>query len=238
MTATEMRKLLLSVLDLKREPVALKAWEHLPQEISCYQGTAFPGMCTQISEVLATGASFYTTGDHCFCTGGVVATGVCPPVKKEDREEIIAVHLSVSKGYRDISTVLCYEERMESLVPAVPVQNAAVQVGLLRDMGDPDVVLIFCTPAAADVMSRAYCYGFGEPISGFAGNGGCPFLIQYPFVTGKPSFSCSDVAWRKYIGLAAEELTMGFPFQILTRVCEDLPAIAHAYRHYGEPPEG
>lgn len=234
MTSIEIRNTLITVLGLGREPVGIKAWKEIPGNIPCYQGTAFPGMCTQIAEVLASGTTFYTTGDHCYCTGGVVATGVVPPTEPEDREEIIKVHLAISKGYKDIPTALCYEQQVEKIIPRVPTVNAAAQIGLLREMDLADVVLIFCTPAAADVLSRTYCYSAGEPILGFAGNGGCPFVIQYPFVTGKPSFSCSDISWRKNIGLAPEELTVGFPFGVLVQVCRDLPDVAAAYHRYGE----
>jgi len=237
MTGTDITNLLASLLKLRREPVAIKAWKELPCDIASYQGSAFPGMCTQIGEVLASGATFYTTADHCFCTGGVVATGVAPPVGREDREEMIKVHFSISKGYKDMPTAFCYEKNIEKLIPRVAAANTAVQIGLLRDIKDPDIVLLFCTPAAADILSRAYCYVEGEPIQGFAGNGACPFLIQYPFVTGKPSFSCSDVSWRKYIGLCPEEMTVSMPAKILSRLCRDLPEVARAYSRYGEPPE-
>jgi uncharacterized protein (DUF169 family) len=237
MTNAKIIDILTSVLQLKKKPVAIKAWKQAPADIPQYQGNAFPGMCTQIAEVQETGKTFHTNRDHCFCTGGVVATGVAPPTAPGDRDEIIRVHFEISKGYTDIPTAICYEEAMEKTIPCVKEKNAAVQLGLLSAIDAPDIVLLFCTPAAADILSRTYCYGAGEPIRGFSGNGGCPFLIQYPFVTGKPSFSVSDVAWRKYIGLAPEELTMSFPYQSLCRVCEDLPELAHAYRHYGEPPE-
>ncbi len=234
MNSIEIRDTLMSALGLHREPVGIRAWKEIPGDVPRYQGSAFPGMCTQISEVLASGRTFYVTGDHCYCTGGVVATGVVPPTQPEDREEIIKAHFAISKGYKDIPTALCYEDQMERLIPRVPTAYAAAQLGLLRDMEQADVVLIFCTPSAADMVSRTYCYSAGEPIAGFAGNGGCPFLIQYPFVTGKPSFSCSDVAWRKNIGLAPEELTLGFPYNVLSRVCSDLPEVVSAYRRYGE----
>jgi uncharacterized protein (DUF169 family) len=130
-----------------------------------------------------------------------------------------------------------YEDAMEALNRARPQTRAAVQIGLLRSMDDPELALIFCTPGAADILSRAYCYRSGEPISGFGGNGACPFLIRFPYVTGKPHFSYSDVAWRKYVGLADEELTVTFPYTTLVMVAEVLPEIAEAYRHYGEPPE-
>jgi hypothetical protein len=56
-------------------------------------------------------------------------------------------------------------------------------------------------------------------------------------VTKKPSFSYSDVAWRKYIGLADEELTISFSYENLVLFIDQLPALAEAYRTYGEPVE-
>jgi uncharacterized protein (DUF169 family) len=226
-----------NILHLKKEPVALKAWKEAPPSVEKYRGNAFPGLCTQIGEVLAGKKTFYTTLEHCFCTGGVVATGVAEPVPEDQRDEMIQVHAAISKTYKDFATAIDYENQMARRIPRVEQRNAAVQVGLLRHIEQPDLVLIFCTPGAADILNRAYCYFAGEPVQGFGGNGGCPFIIQYPFVTGKPSFSYSDVAWRKYVGLADEELSMGFPYACLEQFIEELPAVADAYRKYGEPVE-
>lgn len=238
MTNEKTIEILKNILEISKEPVAVKAWKQVPTDVPEYQGNAFPGLCTQIREVLETGKTFHTNRNHCFCTGGVVATGVAaPPISEEDRKEMLEAHLQVSKGYKDLDTALHYEKAIETLSPPVQEKNAVVQVGLFRDIKSPDVVLIFCTPWAADILSRAYCYSTGKPIAGFAGNGGCPFLIQIPFVTGKPSFSYSDVAWRKYIGLAKEELTVSMPYKCLQMLIENLPAVAEAYMRYGEPVE-
>ena len=72
--------------------MALKAWKEEPSSVEIYQGNAFPGLCTQIGEVLEGKKTFYTTREHCFCTGGVVATGVAEPVPEEQRDEMIQVH--------------------------------------------------------------------------------------------------------------------------------------------------
>lgn len=237
MTNTQIRNILSSILNFKREPVAIKVWKQAPASVPQYQGNAFPGMCTQIREVLETGKTFHTNSDHCFCTGGIVATGVAPPLSREERDEMLKVHFEISRGYTDIPTALCYEEAMEKTVPRVTEKNAAVQLGLFADIEQPDLVLIFCTPKAADILSRAFCYKTGEPVIGFGGNGGCPFLIQYPYVTKKPTFSYSDVAWRKYIGLADDEITVTYPYESLCGFIEELPRIAEAYRKYGDPPE-
>ena len=237
MNNSQIIETLKSVMHLKKEPVALKAWKEEPSSVEKYQGNAFPGLCTQIGEVLEGKKTFYTTLEHCFCTGGVVATGVAEPVPEEQRDEMIQVHASISKAYKNFATAVGYENEMAKRIPSVAGSNVALQVGLLRDIQQPDLVLIFCTPGAADILNRAYCYVTGEPVQGFGGNGGCPFIIQYPFVTKKPSFSYSDIAWRKYIGLADEELSMGFPYACLVEFIDELPAVADAYRKYGEPVE-
>jgi uncharacterized protein (DUF169 family) len=150
---------------------------------------------------------------------------------------MLDAHFAVSKAYLDKQTAMRYEAAMETLCPGQPQAREVVQIGLLRDVDDPELALIFCTPAGADILNRAYCYIYGEPVNGFGGNGACPFLIRFPFVTGKPSFSYSDVAWRKYVGLADEELTVTFPYQTLAVVADVLQEVAEAYKRYGEPPE-
>jgi len=223
-----------NILHIKKELVGIKVWKDEPHGIPKYQERAFPGMCAQINEVLTTGETFYTNQEHCFCTGGVVSTGVAQPLSEEERDEMIKVHFEISKGYKDVATAIDYEEESKKIIPPVGEKNAAVQLGLFKNMKEPDLILIFCTPGAADILNRTYSYAEGKPITGFGGNGACPFAIQYPYVTKNPSFTYSDVAWRKYVGLAEEELTVTFPYQSLLRCIEYLPSVADAYKKYGE----
>lgn len=238
MTNEQIQKTIKDILSIKKEFVAIKVWKEEPTHIPQYQEKAFPGMCTQINEVLTKGETFHTNQDHCFCTGGVISTGVAPPLSEEERNEMIEVHEQVSKGYKDIDTAIHYEDETAQLIPLVSEKNAAVQLGLFKNIEDPDLVLIFCTPGAADILNRAYTYVTGEPVQAFGGNGACLFAIRYPYVTKKPSFTYSDVAWRKYVGLADEELTMSFPYQSLLNFIEVFPSLADKYKKYGELVEG
>jgi uncharacterized protein (DUF169 family) len=223
-----------NVVSVKKELVGLKAWKEEPQDIKKYEGTAFPGVCGQIGEVLESGETFHTNLKNQMCTGGVVACGVAPRVSGEQGVKIVKFHLNMEQNYKDLDTAMHYQAKADEVIPAVGKKNAALQIGLLKDIEDPDLVLIFCTPGTADILNRAYCYTFGEPIQGFGGNGCCPFVIQYPYVTKKPSFSYSDVAWRKYTGLADEELTVSVPHQSLVSLVENLPAVAERYRNFGQ----
>ena len=101
-------------------------------------------------------------------------------------------------------------------------------------MEEPDIVILFCTPKAADVISRAYAYRAGEPIKGFGATGGCTVAIQYPFVFKKPAFTYTDVAWRKFVRMSDDELTVSFPYESLVTTVGDLPMVAEHYEHYAE----
>lgn len=226
-----------NVLSIKKDLIGIRTWNEPPEHIPRYKGSAFPGLCTQIGEVLTGAGSFYTDREQCFCTGGMVSTGAAAPLSEQERHEMLEAHFAVSKAYRDVETALRYEDGLDSLYKQYPPPCAAIEVGLLSAVEGAELAILFCTPAAADILSRTYCYVSGEPVRGFGGNGACPFLIRFPFVTGKPFFSYSDVAWRKYVGLADEELTVTFPYETLVRVAGELSEVAEAYRRYGEPPE-
>ncbi|MEI6127010.1 MAG: DUF169 domain-containing protein, partial [Pseudomonadota bacterium] len=124
MTNTHIIKVITSVLTIKKAPIALKVWKEEPATVPRYEGNAFPGMCTQIAEVLAIGKTFQTNRDQCFCTGGVLATGVVSPLTEQERREVIEVHLSISKGYKDVPTAICYDHAMDKSIPPVPEKNA------------------------------------------------------------------------------------------------------------------
>jgi len=234
MTNEQIQQTIRKVLGVNKELVGIKVWKEEPQHIRKYEDKAFPGMCAQIGEILKRRETFHTNQDNHYCTGGVVATGVTPPYSDEESIKIVKMHLEMTKDYQNLDTAIHYRDKSERLIPPVEEKNAAVQLGLFKEIKDPDLVLIFCTPGAADMLNRAYSYIVGEAIQGFGGNGGCLFAIQYPYVTKKPSFTYSDIAWRKFVGLAEEELTVSFPYQGLLSFIESLPSVAEHYRKYGE----
>jgi uncharacterized protein (DUF169 family) len=234
MTNGEICEVVRNVLGVKKELVGIKVWKEAPENIMWYEGKAFPGMCAQIGEVLSKGNTFLTNLKNQLCTGGVVATGVARQPFDKARQKIAELHLEMTKDFKDLNTALCYQDEMDAMIPPVKEKNAAVQIGLFREIKEPDLVFIFLTPGAADIINRTYAYVTGKPIQGFGGNGGCLFAIQYPYVTNKPSFTYSDISWRKFIGLNDEELSITFPLQCLLQFIESLPLVAENYRKYGE----
>lgn len=233
MKDNEIWKILKDELSLAKRIVALKFSKKEPEGIKKYEERAFPGLCTQIKEILEREETFYTIKDQCFCTGGVVAAGVAESMTREEKKEMIKLHMDMEGSYKDIETAMSYYDEVEKEIPYPAKKNAAIQLGLFPEISSPDILLIFCTPKKADILSRTYVYTTGNLIKGFGGNGGCTFNIQYPYVTGKPAFSYSDVAWRKYTGISDEEITLSFPYEALKAIISNLPIVAEKYRNYG-----
>jgi uncharacterized protein (DUF169 family) len=222
------------LLKLDKPLVAVKAWEDIPKDIPAYEDKAFPGTCTQIGEVIETGKTFYIQTNNVYCTGGVLATGVLKPLSEKAQRNVVELHLSMTKDYADIDTAMKIRKEVLKDIPVPKKRNKAAQIGLLKDIKDPDIVLLFCNSRQADILSRAYTYRAGEPIKGFGSIGGCNVTIQYPFTVNKPTFTYSDVAWRKFTKMSDDELTMSFPYDCLVQAVEDLPLVAEHYEHYAE----
>ena len=57
------------LLKIQKPLVAIKAWKDIPENIPEYEDKAFPGTCTQVAEVIATGKTFYIQTKNVYCTG-------------------------------------------------------------------------------------------------------------------------------------------------------------------------
>ena len=218
--------------NMKRPFVGIKVWKEEPKDIPKYEGTAFPGLCTQIGELLMTErGTFYTTPDQHFCTAGLVGIGVCPRQTDEEFEAATKTHLVMSKDSKDFETARrYYREESEKLCPIPTEKNAAVQVGLFEEVKDADIVLIFCTPLQGDTINRAYAYSLGEMLKGFGSHSGCPFIFGYPYVMKEPNFTLGDIEWRGYVGLGEDEITFAFPYKSILRFLDDFPESADDYQ--------
>jgi len=200
-------------LGLKKEPVALKPLREIPADIPAYEGLATPGLCAQINEILAHGTVFYSTRENHACFEGLIATGVCG-VDREEYRSAVEGFIGTCPYHSDMQTAMEYYEACLRDIPVPPVQYACLVSGPLSKIADPDLVVIFCTPAQADILMRSQAYQ-GTRVQGFGGNGGCIFNIRQAFVSREMTFSTSDFPWRTFAGLADSELTVTIPYEKL-----------------------
>ena len=226
MEKQEIDSLLKQELKIQKDVVALKPLKEIPKNIEAYDGCAAPGLCTQIGEILNDGSVFYVQREHNGCYEGLIATGVCTADREEYLSEVESF-MEMSPYHIDLDTAMRYYDNHVKQIPPPEADNACLLVGPLSKIDDPDLLLIFCTPVQAEVLIRAQSY-LGSMVHGFGGNGGCVFNIRYSFVTRKPSFSTSDVAWRVFTGMNGNELTVTYPYEKLVAAAPYLKPI-HKY---------
>jgi len=220
MNKDEIVDLLVRDLGLKKEPVALKPLREIPCHLPRYEGTATPGLCAQINEILKEGAAFYSTKGNHICYEGLIATGVCE-VSREEYRQAVESFIDLCPYHRDMKTAMDFYETCIRDIPAPPVAYACLASGPLRVLDDPDLVLVFCNPKQADILVRSQAYQ-GRLVRGFGGNGGCIFNIRQAFVSRQMTFSTSDFPWRTFVGLDDSELTVTLPYE---RLVEAAPLI-------------
>jgi len=221
------------VPEIKKDFIGIKMWKEEPKDVPKYEGPLFPGICTQIGEVLTTGRNFYTTKEQSFCQAANMSVGAKPPLTEEQWLKAHQGHAQLSRDCKSIEIATKYYQVEEiNLCPYPKEKNEAVQVGLFKDIKDPDIVLIFSNPLGGDIINRAYAYSLGEIIKGFGSHGGCRFIFGYTYVVKEPTFTIGDPEWRQFIGMDDNEITLAFPYQSLLRFIDDFPEPAEYYRNY------
>jgi len=127
--------------------------------------------------------------------------------------------------HRDADTLVGYYYKVDDFFRHPQSNGTGIVAGPLQKIKDPDLVLLFVTPHQADILNRCRAY-LGDFTRGFGGMGGCIFTIRYSFLTGDPSFSTSDTAWRTFAGLDEHELTYTFPYAKLLEIAERIKPTA------------
>ena len=206
-------------LKVKKEIIAVKVMKQVPSKIPHYEGQASPGMCTLVGEILKGGSAYYITKENLGCPMALTATGTC---ENEPRDKFLEFMIEQNRDYpmhKDQDTLVSYYDKVDEFFIYPKVDGTGMVVGPLSKVDEPDLVLLFVTPHQGDILTRARAY-LGDFTRGFGGMGGCIFTIRYSFMTGDPSFSTSDTAWRMFAGLDEDELTYTFPYPKLLEIAD------------------
>lgn len=217
MTREELIQTLKEDLKVKKEILAVKVVKEAPKEIPPYEGQAIPGMCALVGEILKDGTVWYIVKENFGCFEALTATGTCENLSWPEYIKFMQEENEQYPMHKDGETVREYYTRINAFFRYPKVDGSGIIVGPLSKVEDPDLVLLFITPHQADILNRIRGY-FGEFTKGFGGLGGCIFTLRYTYVTGEPSFSMSDTAWRMFSGLDYDELTYTFPYNELQKI--------------------
>jgi uncharacterized protein (DUF169 family) len=225
MTKDELIQTLKEDLKVKKDIIAVKAMKQAPSDIPHYEGQASPGMCALVGEILKDGSVWYATKENLGCPMALTATGTC---ENEPRDKFLEFMIDQNRNYpmhKDSATLMNYYDKVDEFFKHPEVDGKGIVVGPLLEVNNPDIVLLFVTPHQADILTRASAY-LGDFTRGFGGMGGCIFTIRYTYMSGEPSFSTSDTAWRMFAGLEEDELTYTFPYPKLMEIADQIKPTA------------
>lgn len=235
MNRTDLCSLLEKDLNLEKKIIALKVFEDAPPDnigIAQYEGVTMMGLCSLIGEIQSSPRSFYITGQNVRCPEALISTGACKKLSEEEHIKIIEEIIENFPYHKDVKTAKNYYDDLDKSLAFPDKKFDSMIVGTLDEVADPDLVLLFLKPKYADILNRVHAY-LGEYIRGFGETDGCIFLVRYPFVTGKPTFSTSDLAWRTFTGMNENELTFVYPYKKLLEISDEIHEVAEYCNAFG-----
>ena len=225
MTRDKLIRTLKEDLKVKKEIVALKVMKQTPPDIPHYEGQATPGMCALVGEILKDESVWYVTKESLGCFEALTATGTCENLPRNEYLEFMIEQNKSYPMHQDADTLVKYYDKVDEFFKHPKVDGKGLVVGPLARVEDPNLVLLFLTPHQTDILNRIRAY-FGYFTRGFGGMGGCIFDIRYSFMTGDPTFSTSDTAWRIFATLNEDELTYTFPYSKLLDIADRIKPTA------------
>ncbi len=225
MDASLIKTHLKNELGMHDEIIALKQLKEKPPDIPAYNDKN--NICYMMGEVLEEGKAFYTTLQDHVCLLGCAATGLDPDLQTlgdAERQESEQFHISGINIFPTAELQARAEQEADRLFPKFQDACRAVVIGPFGDVVEPDVLIMLGTPDQVHLLTRAYCYGTGSIVRGYAGMGVCRMLLPYGILNKEPVFTVSDRAWRRALKLAPAQLTLVTPPDKLLIMLESLEA--------------
>mgnify|MGYP001126016109 CR=1 FL=1 len=225
MDERSIRRILREDLHISKEVIALRQCKQEPEGFQAYQDKN--NICYMMGEVLEEGRTFYTVLDDHVCLLGCAATGLDPALtvmNDGQRRESEDYHVSAINIFPTEAVQQKAERAAQALFPRFREACAAILMGPLGSVPQPDALIILANAEQVHRLTRAYCYATGSVIKGFAGMGACRMLLPRAFIHKQPVFTVSDRAWRRALKLLPDELTLVTPPAPLVSMIENLEA--------------
>lgn len=157
--------------------------------------------------------------------------GLCPTPQQIDDGSLVTGIWCENQGDA--------RKRQEAF-PVIPPQFEALVVAPLeRDKFQPDLVLVYATPAQMMMLLNGLQYKDYELLE-FIHTGGssCATSVARCYLTGKPSLAIPDYGERRYGHVAEDEVSMALPLRYVEKALAGLDFLFKAGLPYPIPPFG
>lgn len=212
----EIGKELKRILNLEREPVAIKWSVREPNNMEKEKEKS--RFCTKL-EKAANGEIFYSTVEEEACMGGMRYSGL------KDRKEL---PINMQSG------AFLVPAGVYKSIPAVQrswQNNQAVESGifssilfspLIKADFEPDLIFLICNSEQAMMVLHANAYDSGSHGLGADSGPICSSMAAIPYLTGKVTYGFGDIGSRNNMNIKPEEVMVSIPAADLKRIVDNL----------------
>jgi uncharacterized protein (DUF169 family) len=212
----EMGEKLREILELEREPVAIKWSIREPKNIQKEEGKS--RFCTKLDKA-ANGEIFYSTVTEEECMGGLRYSGM------KDRKELpknmqSGAFLVPAGVYKSIPAV---QRSWQSNMPIESgIFDAVIFSPLSKADFEPDLIFIICNSLQAMMILHANAYDSGSHGLGADSGPICSSMASIPYLTGKVTYGFGDIGSRNNMNLKPEDVMVTIPAGDLERIIDNL----------------
>jgi uncharacterized protein (DUF169 family) len=213
---TKQGEKLKKLLDLEKEPVAIKWSVREPRNIPKEEGKS--RFCTKLTKAMQ-GEVFYATAEEEECMGGARYAGLKD--KCEFPQNMQSGSFLVPMGvYKDIPAVQRSWKHNMNVDPGI--FNAVTFAPLNKAEFDPDVIFIICNAEQAMEILHANAYDSGSHGLGADSGPICSTMAALPYLTGKVTYGFGDTGSRRNMEITREQVMVTIPASELSRIVDNL----------------
>ena len=220
MMDTELAQKLIDILDLKREPVAIKWSVREPRNIEKESGKS--RFCAKLEKAM-NGEIFYSTVNEEECGGGMRFSGMKDP--KELPSNMRSGSFLVPRGVF----------KNEAAFQRAGTHNLAIEPGIFHAVifaplknadFDPDVIFIICNAKQGMDILHANAFDTGSRGIGAGAGPICCTMGATPYLTGEVTYGFADTGSRNFMDIGEGEVMVSIPASDLERIVSNLEEMA------------
>ncbi|MBM4240272.1 MAG: hypothetical protein FJ150_01110 [Euryarchaeota archaeon] len=212
----ELGKKLKKILDLDREPVAIKWSVREPRDIEKEDGKS--RFCAKLEKAM-NGEIFYSTAEEEECMGGLKYTGMkdTEEFPKNMRSGAFLVPAGVYKSIPAVQRSWQSNMRVET-----GIFNSIIFAPLSKAKFEPNVIFLLCNAQQAMTILHANAYDSGSHGLGADSGPICSSMAAIPYLTGKVTYGFGDIGSRRHMNIKPEEVMVSIPANDLERILANL----------------
>lgn len=204
------------VLELEREPVAIKWVSRKPRDIP--QEKEKSRFCTKLEKAM-NGEIFFSTADEEECMGGLKYTGM-KDTSSFPQNMRTGSFLVPAGVYKSIPAVQRSWKSNQIIAP--DLFQAIIFSPLRKTNYEPDVIFLVCNAKQAMEILHANAYDTG--VHGLGADSGpiCSSMAAAPYLTGKVTYGFGDIGSRRNMNINDEDVMISIPASEFERILDNL----------------